>query len=1171
MSTISAGLVSVTNLTVTGTQAGAIQASNLSTGNFSLSGDLDVGDNLTLGGTVLSGVDDQLAVGGVQYTYPSSETNYNWLTLQIFSQVPATLVSNTQFAVKIRMNRVGNQVTLNFPSMSFNVPYLSAIRGAQNTQNQNAYLMTVAGYLPEEYRPSSYIQHATVAPNGTYNNTTLADTIFIGGIADVSGNSVLSLLTVTQHTSGFPLKIGTVVSSNVVSDVSGVSVTTGTTIQAFGTGKGGKGTYYVTKSSVIQPNSQLRVVLNDYSVLPVTMPGYLVQVGLKGDISISGVETTNSNYTGANFSGGIPVGPNTVLPFSISYTVEDKITTDVNFKCSSNTVKVINTANWPDCSGFTTVDCSGYMNYTGARVTRGVISDNCLLDSYNGVLWNSWSDNSTQTFDASGNAVVKVADLCVRKSTIDAFGNVTQGPMLQITKGSELMDPSNNYSNWMWGFVPPYVRNMFFEKFGTQVMWPFGTSVAINRINPNIISASMQWIPTDTSNGGVNIARPYFNIAATSQDGGNTWPAIWNKPMSYPVAWNRISVDSRGIQADMYGNFWYNFGTNATTDPSTGYSNAGNLMNLACSKDGINFYNLYSLPAEPVANPIYYDSPAITFGYDQPALDASMNAYTTTVSSTFTGTCVDASGALTLPFRLNVASTTKFVSSGVFNTLDASGNAVLEVFYTAKDGSGFTGCIATAKFTSFTIASGTTIKPLGQYGIWCENTVAVQSSSATNIRPAAICFIPITGRLGTEATFTGTINDGSGAIGNILTVTSVASGTVTVGQQLNGENLNIVDLSGVALPYYKVLDPTTKILSAIDASSNGVGTYRVSIKQLIASEKMFGAVSPIGQLGSILKMSGGVAVPITAPTVTVRTDGSANVVPGNPAYGTFNVTVDSTAGCAPIGFIQVQNDSSGWCDIGYNGCSATQFLNCYAYFHGAGNGFTIPTGSTVRTPNSPAYLLGCLFDGVGSNACAKDGRMFYMGQYTFNAKSVPNKTFPDIVSSNWSGIFAQNNTINSYGSVNALYNSIAVTGYRPPPALSNCLIYDDYLGALYALYNTRVTYSTQNVNIILIISRDNGQTWCDPIYIRTETIGNAYMQQLCLDPVTGSLCISWFDGRVDPTNFKLLQWYCSIITRAQLIEYIGDIPYFNPKYINPPSTIPVTGGMPGMYGQNTYQ
>ena len=47
MATVSAGLVKVNQLTVTGTQAGAIQASNLTTGNLDLSGNLGVGGNLT--------------------------------------------------------------------------------------------------------------------------------------------------------------------------------------------------------------------------------------------------------------------------------------------------------------------------------------------------------------------------------------------------------------------------------------------------------------------------------------------------------------------------------------------------------------------------------------------------------------------------------------------------------------------------------------------------------------------------------------------------------------------------------------------------------------------------------------------------------------------------------------------------------------------------------------------------------------------------------------------------------------------------------------------------------------------------------------------------------------------------------------------------------------------
>ena len=68
MATVSAGLVNVNQLTVTGTQAGAIQASNLTTGNLDLSGNLgvggvirgtngtlDVSGNLNVTGTIVPG------------------------------------------------------------------------------------------------------------------------------------------------------------------------------------------------------------------------------------------------------------------------------------------------------------------------------------------------------------------------------------------------------------------------------------------------------------------------------------------------------------------------------------------------------------------------------------------------------------------------------------------------------------------------------------------------------------------------------------------------------------------------------------------------------------------------------------------------------------------------------------------------------------------------------------------------------------------------------------------------------------------------------------------------------------------------------------------------------------------------------------------------------------
>jgi len=47
MSNLSAGLINVENLTVTGTQSGAIKATNLAFTSLDLSGNLSVGGNLT--------------------------------------------------------------------------------------------------------------------------------------------------------------------------------------------------------------------------------------------------------------------------------------------------------------------------------------------------------------------------------------------------------------------------------------------------------------------------------------------------------------------------------------------------------------------------------------------------------------------------------------------------------------------------------------------------------------------------------------------------------------------------------------------------------------------------------------------------------------------------------------------------------------------------------------------------------------------------------------------------------------------------------------------------------------------------------------------------------------------------------------------------------------------
>ena len=91
------------------------------------------------------------------------------------------------------------------------------------------------------------------------------------------------------------------------------------------------------------------------------------------------------------------------------------------------------------------------------------------------------------------------------------------------------------------------------------------------------------------------------------------------------------------------------------------------------------------------------------------------------------------------------------------------------------------------------------------------------------------------------------------------------------------------------------------------------------------------------------------------------------------------------------------------------------------------------------------------------------------------------------------------------------------------------------------------------MRLYFIISRDNGQTWSDPIDIATTDFANRGFQSMALDPVTGNLVFGWYDGRNDPT-FQSIQYFGAILPAAQLDALVNNIPLSNPLYTLPAAT-----------------
>jgi len=303
------------------------------------------------------------------------------------------------------------------------------------------------------------------------------------------------------------------------------------------------------------------------------------------------------------------------------------------------------------------------------------------------------------------------------------------------------------------------------------------------------------------------------------------------------------------------------------------------------------------------------------------------------------------------------------------------------------------------------------------------------------------------------------------------------------------------------------------------------------------------------------------------------------------------LTVSSTAGFLAAGAFIVQT-TTGPQTITYTGISSNTFTGAtggtgttlnlssvtQSYFTGCFPGLgigtnplglTLSVGDTVVVPSTPSYLQGfCLETETPSVAAAQDGRVWWIEQLSLavNYKSPVNDVYPDVVNSNWSGPFRVFDVIPNVYAGGSLSDQIAspVFGFFNDDRI---LIYDDQRQALYAsVLLAPVIIGSQDMAIVFIISRDNGQTWSDPIYVSNTSFANRGFQSMALDPITGNLLFSWYDGRAttptSPTAYQTLQRYGAVIPAAQLDALVNAIPLYDPIYVSGPSTTLGAAGVP---------
>lgn len=116
-------------------------------------------------------------------------------------------------------------------------------------------------------------------------------------------------------------------------------------------------------------------------------------------------------------------------------------------------------------------------------------------------------------------------------------------------------------------------------------------------------------------------------------------------------------------------------------------------------------------------------------------------------------------------------------------------------------------------------------------------------------------------------------------------------------------------------------------------------------------------------------------------------------------------------------------------------------------------------------------------------------------------------------------------------------------------------IYDDKRQALYQTSIGHAPDLGQGMRLYFAISRDNGQTWSQPIDISNSDIGNRGFQSMALDVIKGDLYFGWYDGRENPEAGDI-NYYGAVITAKELDEMVNKIPLSNPLYTVPPATTP---------------
>lgn len=111
-----------------------------------------------------------------------------------------------------------------------------------------------------------------------------------------------------------------------------------------------------------------------------------------------------------------------------------------------------------------------------------------------------------------------------------------------------------------------------------------------------------------------------------------------------------------------------------------------------------------------------------------------------------------------------------------------------------------------------------------------------------------------------------------------------------------------------------------------------------------------------------------------------------------------------------------------------------------------------------------------------------------------------------------------------------------VGGFRPIPAQPSRtvdseagLAYDatggPRNGRLYLVYTDAPTTTSNDLNIFVRSSTNDGATWSAPVRVNTDAGSNSqFFPKIALDPTSGNIAVVWYDARNDPNNQNVELW-----------------------------------------------